>query len=73
MEQGETLTVSVSLKHMIGYVEVLHRTEVCPSGALLPDGEAGAAVQDGVRGGGRGGADHQLRHRPRQADQDQVQ
>ena len=58
---------------MIGYDEVLHRTEVCPSGAVLPDGEAGAAVQDGVRGGGRGGADNQLRHRPGQADQDQVQ
>ena len=54
------------------YLQILHRPEVRPAGALRPDGQGGAELQAGVRGRGRGGADHQLCHHPGPADQDQV-
>ena len=49
---------------------VLHRPEVRAAGAVHADGEAGADLQDGVRGGRRGRLPHQIRHRAGQADQD---
>ena len=49
---------------------LLHRPEVRAAGAVHADGEAGADLQDGVRGGRRGRLPHQIRHRAGQADQD---
>ena len=58
--------------HKLHQPQVVHRPEVRQAGALLPDGEAGPELQAGVRRGGRGGPDYQLRHCPGPTDQDQV-
>ena len=50
----------------------MYRAEVCSAGAVYTDGEAGADLQDGVRGGGGGGGQHQAGLPPWQEDQDQV-
>ena len=50
----------------------MHWAEVCSAGAVHAAGEAGADLQDGVRGGGGGGGQHQAGLPSRQEDQDQV-
>ena len=50
----------------------MYRAEVCSAGTVHADGEDGADLQDGVRGGGGGGGQHQAGVPPRQEDQDQV-